>query len=75
MLPFDIDIYPLAVLADDAVILGAASDHTSSSTAATPCSPTSSPSCNWLRFAVIERTVSSVLHCTCYSRYSCVDRI
>ena len=55
MLPFAVDIYPLAVLANDAVILGAASDNISGS--ATPCSPGSSPTNTLMAFSTLERTV------------------
>lgn len=61
MLPVDVDIYPLAVLAEDAVILGAASDHSSNdimiSSVSTPISPSYSISQS-LDFSTLERTVS-----------------
>jgi len=63
MLPFAVDLYPLAILAEDAVILGAGSDH-SASEMTTPGSPTASLSTlfNMLDFSTLERTVSIILY-------------
>ena len=61
MLPFDVAICPLAVLAEDAVILGAASDHSTSDTLHSVSSPSSGSSYSLfhsLDFSILERTVS-----------------
>ena len=59
MLPFDVAICPLAVLAEDAVILGAASDYSSSDSlyASTPSSPVAHSITQALDFSILERTV------------------
>ena len=56
MLPFDIDVYPLTVLSEDAVILGAASEHIHSDSALSPLGGTTL-SIDSLQFSTIERTV------------------
>ena len=56
MLPFAVDIYPLAVLAEDAVILGAASDHSTNDVIST--TPGTSSLTQSLDFSTLERTVS-----------------
>lgn len=57
MLPFVVDIYPLAVLAEDAVILGAGSEPLSNDNL-TVSSPQSMSTSQCLEFASLERTVS-----------------
>ncbi|XP_033737683.1 RAB6A-GEF complex partner protein 1-like [Pecten maximus] len=61
MLPFRVDIYPLAVLFEDAVILGAAGDaltyQYSSPSDASPMKPT-----HYLPFCILERTSQIYLH-------------
>lgn len=58
MLPFDMDIYPLAVLAEDAVILGAASDHSSNDIISTTPGSMSNVTQS-LDFSTLERTVGN----------------
>lgn len=56
MLPFAVDIYPLAVFAEDAVILGAASDHSTNEVVS--ITPGTSVVTQGLDFSTLERTVS-----------------
>lgn len=58
MLPFRVDIYPLAVLFEDAVILGAASDGVTYK----PPSEDTKKSVQNLPFCIVERTSQIYLH-------------
>ncbi|ESO90081.1 hypothetical protein LOTGIDRAFT_123886 [Lottia gigantea] len=64
MLPFNVDIYPLAVLFEDAVILGAASDAVfyENSFSASPPSNLDGGKIAHLPFCILERTSQIYLH-------------
>ncbi|KAK3091743.1 hypothetical protein FSP39_022283 [Pinctada imbricata] len=62
MLPFGVDIYPLAVLFEDAVILGAASDATSYHGNVTKAQEQSKKNTHHLPFYTLERTSQIYLH-------------
>ncbi|XP_071838357.1 guanine nucleotide exchange factor subunit RIC1-like isoform X2 [Apostichopus japonicus] len=62
MLPFQIRIYPLAVLFEDAVVLGSATDTIHLDAILTPGFESSSNSCTFLPFTTLERTTQVYLH-------------
>ncbi|XP_067944083.1 guanine nucleotide exchange factor subunit RIC1-like isoform X2 [Watersipora subatra] len=62
MLPFDVAICPLAVLTEDAVILGAASDHATDFFSTFLSSSSQSGLTQILDFSVLERTSEIYLH-------------
>ncbi|KAJ8040207.1 RAB6A-GEF complex partner protein 1 [Holothuria leucospilota] len=64
MLPFRLRIYPLAVLFEDAVVLGSATDiiHFDAIMTPTPGYDTSRNPCQFLPFTTLERTTQVYLH-------------